>query len=87
MKRSKAIISKAKSYKEIAEFWSIHDLADYWNETWPVKFAVDIQSEVTYYPIDISLSNRIRTVSKHHGVSPDTLINLWLQEKLLKEKH
>jgi len=75
-------ISKARSYKEIGEFWDTHDLADYWEQTQPVEFEVDIQSEVTYYPLDITLAAEVYSVAKRRGVSPETLLNLWVQEKL-----
>ena len=85
MKRSKSSISKASSYKEIGEFWDTHDLADYWEQTKPVEFELDIQSEVTYYPLDKALSSKVRSVAKKRGVSPETLLNLWVQEKLQEQ--
>jgi hypothetical protein len=82
MSRSRSSISKARSYKEIGEFWDTHDLADYWEQTQPVEFEVNIQSEVTYYPLDIALSAQVRSIAMRRGVSPETLVNLWVQEKL-----
>ena len=82
MSRNRSSISKARSYKEIGEFWDAHDLADYWEQTQPVEFEVDIQSEVTYYPLDITLAAEVCSVAKRRGVSPETLLNLWVQEKL-----
>jgi len=82
MNRSNSSISKARSYKEIGEFWDTHDLADYWEQTQPVEFEVDIQSEVTYYPLDITLAAKVRSIARRRGVSPETLLNLWVQEKL-----
>jgi hypothetical protein len=79
-------MSKAQSYKEIGEFWDTHDLADYWNKTESVEFEIDIQSEVTYYAVDKELSAKIRVIAKRRGVSTDTLLNLWLQEKLQEQK-
>jgi hypothetical protein len=86
MKRSKSSISKARSYKEIGEFWDTHDLAEYREQTQPVEFELDIQSEVIYYPLDKALSARIRSIAKQRGVSPETLLNLWVQEKLEEHK-
>jgi len=60
----------------------MHDLADYWDQTESVEFEVDIQSEITYYAIDNELSAKIQAIAKRRGISPDTLLNLWLQEKL-----
>ena len=86
MSKHKSSISKAQSYKEIGEFWDTHDLSDYWDQTEPVKFEVDIQSELTYYALDNELSTKVRTIAKRRGVSADTLLNLWVQEKLLEQK-
>jgi len=82
MNRNRSSISKARSYKEIGEFWDTHDLADYWEQTQPVEFEVDIQSEVTYYPLDVALSAQVRSIATQRGISPETLLNLWVQEKL-----
>jgi hypothetical protein len=82
MKRSKSSISKASSYEEMGEFWDTHDLTDYWDQTEPVEFTVNIQSETTYYPLESSLSDRIQAIAKQRGVSAETLLNLWVQEKL-----
>lgn len=43
MTRSRSSISKARSYKEIGEFWDTHDLSDYWDQTTPVEFEVDMK--------------------------------------------
>jgi hypothetical protein len=85
MENGRSSISKAQSYKEIGEFWDTHDLADYWEQTQPVEFDLDIQSEVTYYPLDNSLSARVRSIARQRGVSPETLLNLWVQEKLQEQ--
>jgi len=82
MRKNKSSISKATSYRELAEFWDTHSLADFWDETKPVDFVVNIQSEVTYFPLASALSNQVRKKAKQQGVSPQTLINLWIQEKL-----
>lgn len=86
MSKNRSSISKVQSYKEIGAFWDTHDLADYWGETESVEFEIDIQSEVTYYAIDKELSAKIRDIAERRGVSADTLLNLWLQEKLQEQK-
>jgi hypothetical protein len=83
-KESRSSISKAKSYLEIGEFWDTHDLTDYWDKTRPAQFEVDIQSEVAYYAIDRKLSDSLQKLSAQRGISPETLLNLWVQEKLQK---
>lgn len=82
MGKSRSSISKARSYREIGEFWDPHDLSEYWNQTTPVEFGVDLQSEATYYPVEKALSEKIHVIAQQRGVSPETLLNLWLQEKV-----
>jgi predicted HicB family RNase H-like nuclease len=86
MKKSDTTLSKAKSYKEIGEFWDTHDLADYWARTKEVSFEIDINSETTYYAVEKSLSERLHIIAQKKGISANTLINLWVQEKLQEQK-
>lgn len=86
MRKRRSSISKAKSYKEIGEFWDTHDLGDYWAHIKPVEFEINIQSETMYYPVDSALSAKIYTIARRRGVSPETLLNLWVQEKLQEER-
>lgn len=82
MSEGKSTISEARSYRKMAEFWDTHDLDDYWDQTEPAEFEVDIQSEVTYYPLERRLSQELAEVADEHGVSAETLLNIWVQEKL-----
>ena len=83
--KNRSSISKAQSHEEIGEFWDTHDLADSWDETKAAEFEVELESELTYYAVDNRLSAEIQTFAKQRGVSPDTLLNLWLQEKLQEQ--
>ncbi len=85
MANRKSSISKASSYQEMGEFWDTHDTTDYEDQTYEVEFEVDLQSEKTYLPLEKGLSTRMRALAKQRGVSPETLLNLWVQEKLQKE--
>lgn len=85
MGRNKSSSSQAKSYKEIGEYWDTHDLTEHWDETEHVEFEVELQSEATYYPVESSLSAKLSLIAEHRGVSPETLINLWLQDKLRED--
>ena len=82
MSKASSTLSKAKSYKEIGDFWDNHDLSNFWDQTKKVEFEVDIKSEITYYSLDKKLSEQIQSIAQTRGVSADTLINLWVQEKL-----
>ncbi|KAF5415608.1 MAG: hypothetical protein C5S48_05340 [Candidatus Methanogaster sp.] len=80
--KNESSVSKAQSYIDIGEFWDTHDLADYWDRTEPAEFEVDLRSEITYYALDRKLSEDVRSLARKRGVSADTLLNLWVQEKL-----
>ncbi len=77
----KSSVSEAKSYQEIGEFWDEHDSTEFGEQT-DVEFKVSVQSQRRYYPIDNTLSSQIKQVARDRGVSEETLLNLWVQEKL-----
>jgi hypothetical protein len=70
----------------MGEFWDEHDLSDFWGKTKSARADVDLESEESLYAIEKGLSETIRREAKERGVSPHTLINLWLQEKIQKLK-
>lgn len=85
---TRSSISNATSYEEIGEFWDEHDTADYWGQTYPVEFTInlDSKSQVRYYGIDKSLAEKISAVAEQKGMSAETLLNVWVQEKLQEER-
>jgi len=85
MSNDRSSISKARSYKEIGEFWDCHDLGDYRDQIQPVEAGIEVEDELVYYPVDRALSGKIRCAARKHGVSSQTLLNLWLQEKVGEE--
>jgi len=85
MKKDKSSISKTRSYSKIGEFWDVHDLSESWEKTRPTRFDVDVQSEMIYCSLDKKLSEQVQSVARERGVSADTLINLWVQEKLQEQ--
>jgi hypothetical protein len=80
----KTPISQAHSYQEIGEFWDAHDLGEFWDQTAPAQFEVNIQSEITYYAVASNLALQLRTLAYQQGISAETLLNLWVQEKVLE---
>ena len=86
MKKSKSSISRSRSYAEIGEYWDKHDLSDVWGKTKKVKFEVVAEPEATYFPVERDLSAKIQSVAKKHGVSSDTLVNLWLEQKIKEQR-
>jgi metal-dependent HD superfamily phosphatase/phosphodiesterase len=85
MEKSKSSTSGATTYKEIGSFWDTHSLSDFWGQTRKVAIDVEIESEITYYSVDRRLSEKVQSLAQRRGVSADTLINLWVQEKLQEQ--
>ena len=86
MNESRTSISNARSYKEIGEFWDTHDLTDYWDQTEPVEFRVNIQAEAMLYRLESDLSDRMSVIAQKKGVSPETLLNMWILQRLEQEQ-
>ncbi len=80
--KNKSPFSKVSSYQEIGEYWDARDLGEIWDETEEAKFEVDLESDVFYYAVETSLSSKLHTIAGRRGVSVETLVNLWLQEKV-----
>jgi len=85
MSEVKSSISQGQSYQEMGEYWDNHDLAEVWDQTEPVEFVVTGDAQSTYYPIESTLSQKLHAVARQRGVSAQTLVNLWLQEKIADE--
>ncbi len=79
-------ISKARTLREIGEFWDSHDATDFEAETYPVEFNVDIRARRHYVAMDPDLLKRLRQVAQSRGISAESLINLWLQERLVLQQ-
>jgi hypothetical protein len=71
-----------KSIEEAAEFWDSHDLADYWDVTSEAHFDVDIQRRVFLTALEPELAKKLIACAHERGISTETLINVWLTEKL-----
>jgi hypothetical protein len=85
-RKKKSSISKACSYAEVGKYWDQHDLSDVWRKTRKVKFEVVAEPEATYYPIEKDLSEKIQSVARKQGVPSDTLVNLWLEQKIKEQR-
>ena len=68
--------------EEFWEFWDTQSSADYEDYMEAVAVEVDLSSSKSYFPVAKDLLNKVRTQARRQGVSSETLINLWLQERL-----
>ncbi len=74
-------ISKARTLEEIAEFWDTHSLADYWDQTHEVEFEVRAKRR-RRVTLDPDIYAQVETWARTRGIVPETLVNLWLAERL-----
>ena len=74
------------SIEQAAEFRETHSLADYEDLQKDVDFEVELKSEKNYFVVEQELSGIIDKMARTKGVLPETLINLWLKEKILEKE-
>lgn len=70
-----------ESLEAAAEFWDTHSLADYWDEM------TEVQIEVTAprrhrVAIEPELWEKIAAQARAKGISVETLVNVWLAERV-----
>lgn len=70
------------SLEEFWGFWDTHSSADYEGDMEAVAVDIDLLSSKVYLPVAKDLLSKVRTQARRQGVSSETLVNLWLQERL-----
>lgn len=81
-KKREPIPPHFQNVAEAADFWDSHDLADYWDLTREASFEVDIQRRVFLTALEPGLAKKLTECARQQGVSTETLINVWLTEKV-----
>ena len=67
--------------EEAGLFWDTHDSADYEDHVLEVEYAADIKRRTYLVPVDSDLFQSVRIIAHQKGISPETLVNMWIQEK------
>lgn len=69
------------SIEEAAEFWDSHSLADYEDL---LEDVTDVKIDLvrSRFRVDRELARKIGKLAQKRGISTETLVNLWLQEKV-----
>ncbi len=71
-------VSRADSIEKMGEFWDQHNFTDFDDPAAPdIDFTVRCG-----VPLEADLLARVEKQAARRGVSAETLVNLWLQEKL-----
>ena len=74
-------VSQSRTLEEIGEFWDTHSLDDYWGKTHEVEFEMTAQRRRRVI-VEPQIYKELETEARLRGIVPETLVNLWLAEKL-----
>jgi hypothetical protein len=81
-KKIESIPDEFDTLMEASNFWDTHDVSDYWDKTREARFKVNIKKEPKYIAIDKDIARKVFSIAKQRHISTETLVNLWLKEKL-----
>ena len=70
------------SIAEAAEFWDEHDLGDFEAQTQEVTLEIDLKRRTFLAALEPGLALKVTKYAHNLGVSTETLVNLWLSERL-----
>ena len=73
-------IPKNMTIEEASAFWDTHSVADYPSHV--VQFEYRPEERITFVAIANDLLRQLEKQAKKQGASIETLVNLWIQEKL-----
>ncbi|MFQ5455313.1 MAG: CopG family antitoxin [Nitrospirota bacterium] len=73
-------IPNTMSIEEASEFWDTHSVADYPSHV--VQLEYKPEEQIIFVAIANNLVSQIERQAKKEGTSIETLINLWVQERL-----
>ncbi len=77
-------IPEFQTLEDIAEFWDTHSTADYHDLTYEVQFDVNLRKRTKPVMLLPELRDTIQALAHTREVSIETLINVWLTEKILE---
>jgi len=73
-----------KSLQKFWAFWDTHSTADYEDLMEEVEIQINLGSSKIYCAVAKDLIGLLQTQARQQGVSAQTLINLWLREKMIE---
>ena len=79
-------ISQAETIEQIADFWDTHSLADYADRVKEVEMTFDLSARRPVVGVEPELLEELRQIAKTRHISTQTLVNLWLQQKVSELK-
>jgi hypothetical protein len=71
------------SIEEASDFWDTHDAGDYEEYLRPINEELEVAEELPQAVLlEHLLLEKLKKISQQQGVSLETLVNLWLAERL-----
>lgn len=67
---------------EFWAFWDTHSSTDFEDAMEAVELEIDPLSSTVYLSVAKDLVSKVRVQARQQDVSSETLVNLWLQERL-----
>jgi len=80
-KRRDPIPEHFSSLEEAGTFWDTHDSAEYEDSMQDVEMRVRIRGHRYMISLDSDLYRKVDSIAKKRGISIQTLLNMWIQEK------
>jgi hypothetical protein len=78
--KKESIPEQFDSIEAAGDFWDTHSLSDYWDQTHGVEIEMRARRR-RRVTLDPEVWERIVDQARARGVSPETLVNLWLMER------
>ena len=79
---SQTDISNVRTEEEIADFWDTHSLDEHWEQTREAAFTLRAQRR-RRITLDPEVYDRIEAQARARGLMSETLVNLWLKDRIL----
>ena len=87
-KKCDSLPEEFSSLEEAGEFWDTHSSSDYEAEMKELRFEVELKNRAHEVRLTNQLWQEMRKIARKQGVATETLVNLWLHEKIIaSSKH
>lgn len=74
--------------REASDFWDAHDAGEYSDALRPVDETIELKKDTPdIVALDPFLAKALKVTARRRGVSLETLVNIWLEEKVLTKPH
>lgn len=74
------------SLVEAGEFWDTHDSGAYEDTMTPMDIELDVLDHKVYVAVARDVAVQLQAKARDQGVRTETLVNMWLLEKLLQHQ-